>query len=108
MHICLSGSSWQIFFKTTWARGDMVSLLVQPVRLRTRPHVRIYRQSKPEAYGRDQICRDPEYVYVIPVTTQSYGEPRVIPTCLSRQGQVKDTLGKLKREGHPIQARMIN
>src|SRR3954465_13254786 len=40
------------------------------------------------------VCRDPEYAYVIPVTTQSYGESRVVPTCLSRQGQARNTLGK--------------
>src|SRR4051812_41456045 len=39
-------------------------------------------------------CRDPEYAYVIPVTTQSHGEPRAVPTCLSRQGQAQNTLGK--------------
>src|ERR1041385_3828891 len=59
-------------------------------------------------FGHRHICRDPGFAYVIPVTSQSYGEPRAIPTCLSRQGQVQDTLAKLEREGHPIQARMIN
>src|SRR3954469_26043327 len=41
-----------------------------------------------------RLCRDPKYAYVIPVTTQSYGEPRAVPTCLSRQGQAQNTLGK--------------
>src|SRR3954470_9213203 len=50
------------------------------------------------------MCRDPGFAYVIPVTMQSYGEPRAVPTCLGRQGQAQNTLGKLKREGHPIQA----
>ena len=44
----------------------------------------------------------PGFAYVIPATTQSYEEPRVVPTCLSRQGKAQDTLGKLGREGHPI------
>ena len=50
------------------------------------------------------ICRYPGLAYVIPATTQSHGEPRAIPTCLSRQGQAQNTLGKHRREGHPIQA----
>src|ERR1041385_5469412 len=41
-----------------------------------------------------RIYRDPGFAYVIPVTTQSYGELRVVPTCLSRQGQAQNTLGK--------------
>src|ERR1041385_22415 len=49
------------------------------------------------------ICRDPGLAYVIPVTMQSHGEPRTVPTCLSRQGQAQNVLGK-HREGHPIQA----
>src|SRR4051812_2037292 len=52
-------------------------------------------------------CRDPGFAYVIPVTIQSYEEPRAIPTCLSRQGQVQDTLGKLEREGASHPGRMI-
>src|SRR3954469_25807485 len=39
-------------------------------------------------------CRDPGYAYVIPIITQSHGEPRAVPTCLSRQGQEQNTLGK--------------
>src|SRR4051812_12421742 len=42
----------------------------------------------------DSSCRDPGYAYVIPVTIQSHGEPRAVPTCLSRQGQAQNTLGK--------------
>src|SRR4051812_34722178 len=39
-----------------------------------------------------QRCRDPGFAYVIPVTTQSCGESRAVPTCLSRQGQAQNTL----------------
>src|SRR4051812_18126381 len=39
-------------------------------------------------------CRDPRYAYVIPIITQSHGEPRAVPTCLSGQGQAQNTLGK--------------
>ena len=40
------------------------------------------------------MCQDPGFAYVIPVTMQSHGEPRAVPTCLSRQGQALNTLGK--------------
>src|SRR3954463_7684042 len=39
-------------------------------------------------------CRDPGFAYVIPVTMQSHGEPRDVPTCVRRQGQAQNTLGK--------------
>src|SRR3954465_10993950 len=37
----------------------------------------------PSAGGR---CRDPGLAYASLATTQSYGESRTVPTCLSRQG----------------------
>ena len=60
----------------------------------------------PQIGGRTQggACRDPGFAYVIPVTMQSHGEPRAVPTCLSRQGQAQNVLVSIEREGHPIQA----
>src|SRR3954463_4042481 len=58
--------------------------------------------------GPRQPCRDPGYAYVIPVTTQSHGEPRAVPTCLSRQGQAQNTLGKHHTRGASHPGRMIN
>src|SRR3954468_10783584 len=40
------------------------------------------------------VCRDPGLAYASIATTQSYGEPRTVPTCLSRQGQAQNVLGK--------------
>src|ERR1041385_5186621 len=53
-------------------------------------------------------CRDPEYAYVIPVTTQSHGEPRSVPTCLSREGQAQNTLEKHRTCGASHPGQMIN
>src|SRR4051812_16365939 len=39
-------------------------------------------------------CRNPGLAYVISITNQSHGEPRTVPTCLSRQGQGHNVLGK--------------
>src|SRR3954463_3916189 len=39
-------------------------------------------------------CRDPGLAYASLATTQSYGEPRTVPTCLRRQGQAQNVLGK--------------
>src|ERR1041385_8512974 len=36
------------------------------------------------------LCRDPGLAYARLATTQSYGEPRTVPTCLSRQGQAQN------------------
>src|SRR3954471_10465568 len=62
----------------------------------------IHRQ-RSQRLSTERGCRDPGFAYVIPATIQSYEEPRAVPTCLSRQGQAQNTLGKLEREGHPIQ-----
>src|SRR4051812_35609307 len=40
------------------------------------------------------LCRDPGLAYASPVTTQSYGEPRAVPTCLRRQVQAQNAHGK--------------
>ena len=53
-------------------------------------------------------CWDPGLAYVIPVTMQSHGEPRSVPTCLSRQGQAQHALGKHQTSGASHLGRMIN
>ena len=50
--------------------------------------------SKNEEEHADHLCRYPGLAYVIPVTMQSHGEPRTVPTYLSRQGQAQNVLGK--------------
>ena len=55
-----------------------------------------------------QVCRDPGLAYVIPVIMQSHGEPRAVPTCLSRQGQAQITLGKHRTWGASHSGRMID
>src|ERR1041384_1620058 len=52
--VCVSGLQPAVF-ETPRASGDIVSLLVQPDRLRTRSHKRTNRLPKPAIDGRDQI-----------------------------------------------------
>src|SRR3954468_19822258 len=56
------------------------------------------------SYVRKTFCRDPGLAYVISVMMQSHGEPRTVPTCLSRQGQAQNVLEKHRTWGHPIRA----
>src|SRR3954463_16430905 len=53
-------------------------------------------------------CRDPGLAYASLATTQSYGEPRTVPTCLSRQGQAQNVLGEHHTRGASHPGRMIN
>src|ERR1044071_3764183 len=54
------------------------------------------------------FCRDPGLAYASLATTQSYGEPRTVPTCLSRQGQAQNVLGEHRTRGASHSGRMIN